>query len=195
MCAPNWVQDVGGQCFQFPGVGVLFVGAAHVDELVDNALDHIHDVLFLVGAFEQLAPHAIHRLALLVIDVVVFQEVFASLEILHFDGFLGLGDAFGDELAFDRHVLFHAQAEHEILHAFAAEDAQQVVLQGEEETRTAGVALAAGSSAKLIVDAAGLVALGGNDVQAAQRHYLFVLVVRLALEARVHFVPLSRRTR
>ncbi len=112
---------------------MLVLGAAHVDELLDDAAHHVHDALLLVHAFEQLAAHAVDRLALLVVDVVVFQEVFAGLEILHFDGLLGLGDALGDELGFDRHVLFHAQPQHEFLHALAAENAQQVVLEGEEE--------------------------------------------------------------
>ncbi len=34
-----------------------------------------------------------------------------------------------DQLRFDRHILFHAQTQHEVLHAFAAENAQQIVLQ------------------------------------------------------------------
>ncbi len=92
-------------------------------------------------------------------------------------------------LRLDRHVLFHAQAQHQILHALAAEDAQQVVLQREEETRTAGIALAAGASAKLVVDAAGFVAFGGHDVQAAERDHFVVLRVGLRLEAGVELVP------
>ena len=93
-------------------------------------------------------------------------------------------------LRLDRHVLFHAQPQHEVLHALAAENAQQVVLQGEEEARTAGVALAAGASAKLVVDAPGFVPLGGHDVQAAQRDHFVVLLVGLRLEAGEDLVPL-----
>ncbi len=32
------------------------------------------------------------------------------------------------ELRFNRHIFFHAQAQHEVLHAVAAENAQKVVL-------------------------------------------------------------------
>ena len=74
--------------------------------------------------------------------------MFAGGEVLRFDGLLGGRDALGDEPGLDGHVLFHAQAEHEVLHALAAEDAQQVVLQREEEARGAGVALAAGAAAQ-----------------------------------------------
>ena len=159
-------QDVVAQRGQIPRVGVLVVGAAHVDELVDDAAHHVHDALFLVDAFQQLAPHAVDGLALLVVDVVVFQQVFARLEILRFDRFLRLGDALGDEARFDRHVLFHAQPQHQVLHALAAEDAQQVVLQRKEEARAAGVALAAGASAELVIDAPRFVPLGGHECAA-----------------------------
>ena len=89
---------------------------------------HLHHALFLLLAFEQRAAHSVNRLALLVHDVVIFEQVFAGFEMLNFDGFLRSHDAPGDELRLDRHILFHAQAEHQILHALAAEDAEQVVL-------------------------------------------------------------------
>ncbi len=46
----------------------------------------------------------------------------------------------------------------------------------EVEARGAGVALAAGAAAQLVVDAPGLVALGAEDVQAAERHHPLALV-------------------
>ena len=54
-----------------------------------------------------------------------------------------------------------------------AEDAHEVVFQGQVEAGGAGVALAAGAAAQLVVDAAGLVALGAQDVEAAQFHHAF----------------------
>ena len=53
----------------------------------------------LVLAFEQRAAHAVDGLALLVHDVVVFEQVFAGGEVLRFHGLLRGGDALGDELA------------------------------------------------------------------------------------------------
>ncbi len=49
-----------------------------------------------------------------------------------------------------------------------AEQAHQVVLQGDEEVGGAGIALARATAAQLAVNAAGFVALGADDVQAAQ---------------------------
>ena len=93
-------------------------------------------------------------------------------------------------LRLDRHVFFHAQPQHQVLHALAAEDAHQIVLQGEIEARAAGIALASGASAKLIVDAAGFVPLGAEDVQAAERDH-FVVFLRICawiwLKTRVPF--------
>ena len=61
-----------------------------------------------------------------------------------------------------------------------AEDAHQVVFERQVEARRAGVALAAGAAAQLVVDAARLVALGAEDVQAAERDDLVVLGVASA---------------
>ena len=47
------------------------------------------------------------------------------------------------------------------------------------EARAAGIALAAGAAAKLIVDAPRFVPLGADDVQAAERDHFVVLLVGL----------------
>ena len=78
----------------------------------------------------------------------------------------------------DRHVFFHAQPQHQVLHALAAEDAHQIVLQRKIEARAAGIALPAGASAQLIVDAPRFVPLGAEDMQAAQRDHFVVLLAR-----------------
>ena len=52
------------------------------------------------------------------------------------------------------------------------------------EARTAGIALAAGAAAKLVIDAARFVPLGADDVQAAERDHFIVLAVGLRLELR-----------
>ena len=55
------------------------------------------------------------------------------------------------------------------LHAVAREDAHQRIVQAQVEARRTRVALAARAAAQLVVDAARLVALGGDDAQAALR--------------------------
>src|ERR1039458_4326857 len=163
-------------------MGVL--RSAHVEVLLHQTADHLHDPLLLVGAFEQQPAHAVDRLALLIVNVVVFEQVFAGFEVLRLDGFLRLLNALGDELRFDGHILFHAQAQHQALHALAAEDAHQIVLQGEIEARAAGITLAAGAAPQLVVGAPRIVPLGAQDVQAAEGGHFIVLAVGLLFEAR-----------
>ena len=68
------------------------------------------------------------------------------------------------------------------LDAVRGEHPHQVVLERQVEERFARIALAPGTTAELVVDPAGLVALGPQDVQAADPHHLVVLVVGLRLQ-------------
>ena len=57
---------------------------------------------------------------------------------------------------------------HQVRDALAAKQAQQIVFQREVEARLARVALTAGTAAQLVVDTAGIVALGADDEEAAR---------------------------
>ena len=72
------------------------------------------------------------------------------------------------EPVLDRLALLHPQAVHDLLDPLGAEDPEEVVLEREVEARRAGVALAPGAAAELVVDPPRLVALGADDVQPAQ---------------------------
>ena len=136
-----------------PGLGVLVV------------LDHRH-----AGAeAEHHAAQRVDGLALLVHDVVVLEQVLADVEVVALDLLLGALDRLGEPGVLDLLALLHAQRLHQPGDALGAEDAHQVVLERQVEARGARVALAAGAAAQLVVDAARLVALGAEDVEAAQR--------------------------
>ena len=107
--------------------------------------------------------------------------------------FLRALDAARDELGFDGHAFGHAQAVHQGLDALAAEDAQQIVFEREEEARRAGIALAAGAAAKLVIDAAGFVAFGAENVQAAEGDDFVALGAALLGELIVDGLPLIER--
>ncbi len=85
-------------------------------------------------------------------------------EVLRVHGLLRGRDALADHAGLDGDILFHAEPQHEFLHALAAEDPHQVVLERKIEARAARVALASGASAELIVDAAGLMPLRAEHV-------------------------------
>ena len=116
---------------------------------------------------------------------------FAGFEVLRFDGLLRRRNPLGDHARFDRHIFFHAQAQHQILHALAAEDPQQIVLQRKEKARTARVSLSTGAAPKLVVDAPRIVALRAHNVQAAQRHNLVVILLPLGLELGERSIPVG----
>ena len=67
----------------------------------------------------------------------------------------------------DGDVVLEAEALHQPGDPVAGEALHQVVLERQVEARRAGVALAAGAAAQLVVDAPRVVALGADDVQAA----------------------------
>ena len=83
----------------------------------------------------------------------------------------------GDRLAFlQAELLQHA------VHAARAEDPHQVVFQRQVELGAAGVALAAGAAAQLVVDAPAFVPLGAEHVEAAGVDRLLLLRDHVCLD-------------
>ena len=133
-------------------------------------------------ALEQLTSQRVDALALLVHDVVVLEQMFADGEVLRLDLLLRARDGVGHHLVLDGDAFLHAEPLHQAGDAIGAEDAHQVVFERQIEAGRPGIALPAGAAAQLVVDAARLVPLGGDDVQAAEVDDLFVLGVGLLLE-------------
>ena len=67
----------------------------------------------------------------------------------------------------DRLVFLEPEPLEHRIHALGAENAHEIVLQGQEELRPARVALPAGAPAQLVVDATAFVPLGPDDVEPA----------------------------
>ena len=149
-----------------------------------------HEVLTLVGLLHQLPAQAINGLALLVHHIVVFQQVLARFKVAAFDRLLRRRNAFGNHLGFNGHALFHAQTLHQCLDLVAGEDAHQIVFERKEKARRSGIALTAGATAQLIVDAARLVTFSAENVQATQRHDFFVFRFHDPFGLQVFLLPL-----
>ncbi len=179
------IVELGEERIELPLVGVGLFGGVLVEDVGEDGGDVVvGDELLLVDAFHELAAQAVDGLALLVHDVVVLEDVFAGLEVLAFDGLLRGLDALGDHAALDGDAFFHAEALEQGGDPLAREDAHEVVFEGEEEAGGAGVALASGAATELVVDAAGLVALGAEDVEAAGGDDCVVLLAGLPLRGR-----------
>ena len=128
-----------------------------------------------VLALEHPAALGVDDLALAVEHVVVLQDVLADLEVAGLDLGLRALDRAGDHLGLDRDLVLHLGRGHEPVDHRRVEQPHEVVLQREVEPALAGVALAAGATAQLVVDPAGLVPLGAEDVQPAELGDLVVL--------------------
>src|SRR5215207_6098577 len=162
--------------------------------LLDEPLDHLDDLLARrladVLALEDAVAVLVDDLALLVHHVVVLEHALADEEVLLLDLALGVLDLLREHLRLDRLLLAlladRAEAVEDAVDPVAREQAHEVVLGGQEEARLAGVALAAGAAAQLVVDPARLVALGADDEQAAGLEHLLAVVLDPRLDRRQH---------
>ena len=107
---------------------------------------------------------------------------------------LRLLDLAREHAALDDLAFLHAGHLQQALGAHrVAEDAHQVVFHRQIEAARARVALAAGTAAQLVVDAAGLVTLRADDVQAAGGDHLVVPRLPFGAHARAAARRRSRR--
>ena len=138
------------------------------DQVGDGVAAHLGDHVGQVGLAHELGALLEDRLALVVDHVVVLEEVLADLVVPLLDALLGRGDGVVQPLVGDGLAVLHAEGAHDGVEALAGEDAQQVVLAGQEELGPAGISLAARPAAELVVDPPALVALGAEDEEAAR---------------------------
>ena len=87
--------------------------------------------------------------------------------------------ALRDHLRLERHVVGEGAVHHPV-HGAGGEQPHEVVFERQVEAALARVALAAGPASELVVDAAALVALGTEDVEAAERAHVVALDLALA---------------
>ena len=163
--------------------GSVVVGQEALGGVIDLAVDHFEDHLLGGRSFEQALPERVDALALFVHDFVVFEQVFADIEVAFLDFFLGTFDPPADHLALDGLAFLHAEPGEHGRDPLAGELAHQVVFQRQEEPRGARVSLAASAAAELVIDAPTLVPLGPDDVQAPDRGDLAPLDFHLGLVA------------
>src|SRR5260370_1995740 len=132
---------------------LLIARAEGVDEFVRDIFGDFENVVALVLSFQRGTPNAVNGLALLVHYVVVFEQVFAGVEVLRFDRLLRVLYAARNEFGLDGHAFRHAQTVHQRLHAFAAEDAHEIVFERKEKARRTRVALPPAPPPQLIAAA------------------------------------------
>ena len=134
---------------------------------------------------EDVAALAVDELALLVHHVVILQNALADGVVAALDALLRGLDLLGEHTGLQRLVL--VMPSFSIMGAMRSEPKRRIT----SSSRLMKNCVEPGSpwrparAAQLVVDAAALVALGADDVQAAQRHDALVLGVGLLFEALV----------
>ena len=177
----------GPQLVQVPVLGVSHAGAVGDgggDDLLGELLDLPLDVL----AHEDPTTVAVDHLALAVEHVIVLQHVLALLGIAPLHLVLGVGDTGGDQAPGHRDVI--RGDGHQTLGGTRVEQAHEVVREGQVEPGLPGIALTTRAAAELVVDAAGLVALRAEHVQAARLQDVVVLAAGGGLALLEHRGPL-----
>ena len=116
--------------------------------LLDRAIHHLLRLAAqLLPAVERERAQRVDHLALLVHDVVVFQQPLAGLEVLQLDALLRRLDRPRDERVREHLAFLGPHAIHQLCDAVRAEQPHQVVLERQEELRGPRVALPAGTAA------------------------------------------------
>ena len=123
-----------------------------VEDVGDHALAHGGDRLGDVLGFNELAALAVDHLALVIGHVVVFEQLFADIEVTAFDLALRRFERTRHQRVLDRFAFGHLQALHDRLQPLAGKNAQQGVIQREVEARGARITLASGTAPQLVVD-------------------------------------------
>ena len=143
----------------------------------NEVVDHLIDVLAQILAVEHLTALIIDDIALLVHNVVVFQDTLTGLEVAAFDGLLSLLDRAGEHLVVKRCILINTEGVHHVAHTLGAKQTHYIIGQRNIEAALAGIALTACTAAQLVVYTARLVALGAEDEQASGGFDLFGFLI------------------
>ena len=168
--------DLALQRGRIPLLGVGIGRDALRHQLVDDLRAHVGHGLADIVVAHHVDALLEDDLALIVHHVVVLEHVLARVEVARLDLLLRLLQRLVDPGMRDGLAFLQAQLLQHAVHAVRAEDAHQVVFEGQVELGTAGVALAARAATQLVVDAPALVALGADHVEAAGFQRLLLLL-------------------
>ena len=131
-------------------------------------MQEVEDGLAHVALLQDFAAVLVDLVALVVEHVVELERALAHVEVARLDLDLRLCDRARDHSRLDGCLVVHAHLPEEPGDSLGGEDADQVILERVEEARRSRIALAAGATAELVVDATRLVALGADNVKTAE---------------------------
>src|SRR5699024_3026280 len=125
-------------------------------------------------AVKHLTTLFVNNLTLFVVYLVVIEKILTDTEVVALDLLLRLLDRVGKHLVLDLLVLGNAQRSEDLHQTLGTAETHQVVLQRDAETGFTRTSLTSGTSAQLIVDTSGFMALRTDDLQTAglSRHFV-----------------------
>mmetsp|Transcript_26866 Transcript_26866/g.62214 ORF Transcript_26866/g.62214 Transcript_26866/m.62214 type:complete len:596 (-) Transcript_26866:1355-3142(-) len=172
--------DLGHQALEV-GVRLTQVVWRNLPHRLEAVLLQAVAHVVLVGQHE-VPPQRVERLPLRRHNLVVLEHLLADPVEVLLHALLHLVQRVGHALGLERHVLLHPQRLEQPVDRVAPKHPEDGVVEREEEARAPRVPLAPGPPAQLRVDAAALVPLRPDDVEAPQVHDVLLLAGALLVK-------------
>ena len=126
-----------------PLFGIGFGRNMRLDKFVNGLVAHHGDGVVNAFGFHKFQTLLKHHFALVIHHIIIFQNVFANIEIARLNFLLRALQRFIDPRMHNRLAVFQAQTLQHAVHAVRAENTHQVIFKAEEKARAPRVALTA----------------------------------------------------
>ena len=167
------LADLFAKTIHVPLIGIGFRRHIAGHQIVNNLVAHVaYIVVDGLGAHE-INTLLEHHFALFVHHIIIFQNIFANVEIARLNLLLRAFQCFVDPWMHNGFAVFEAQPLQHAIHTVGAENPHQIVFQAEEKTRQTRIALTPRPPAQLIVNAAAFMAFCADDAKTACLKRLF----------------------
>ena len=153
---------------ELPLFGIKLFVRVLVEFLLDDVVDHARNVVAKIFAAQNFSTFAVHDFALLIHNVIIFQNVLADVEVARLNFFLRVLNRPRDKRVLNRFVFFHAELVHDFGNGFGGEQAHQVIFERNVKSRFAGVTLTTRTSAQLVIDSPRFVSLRADNEKPAE---------------------------
>ena len=159
----QYLGNITQQGRQIPFLGMLADAAVTVHDILGGGFQHEQYLVMQVLAGEYILTLLIDNGTLLVQYIVIFQHGFTNVKVAAFHLLLGVFQRFADHLDLDGHGVIHTDFVQHGFKAVTAKQTHQIVIHRDIELAAANIALASGTAAQLVINAAALMALGADD--------------------------------
>ena len=118
-------------------------------------------------SIQDAASFFIYNLPLLIHDLVIFQQILTDSKVVAFYLLLRLLNSRRQHLMLDLLAFFNTQFRKYVHQPLGAEQAHQIVFQGNIESGFSRISLTSGTSAQLVINTPGLMSLRTDDLKPA----------------------------